>query len=75
MLNVCTDDDQLGMVLSHEIAHTLLNHAVSCSSIFSIHLMGLKFNLLFIGRNVELHQFNGCPAYPAHGHALGCHTL
>jgi predicted Zn-dependent protease len=27
MLDVCTNDDQLGIVLSHEVAHTLLNHA------------------------------------------------
>eukprot|EP00095_Tigriopus_kingsejongensis_P011220 maker-scaffold1959_size23944-snap-gene-0.7 protein:Tk11220 transcript:maker-scaffold1959_size23944-snap-gene-0.7-mRNA-1 annotation:"metalloendopeptidase OMA1 " len=26
MLEVCENDDQLGFVLSHEIAHTLLNH-------------------------------------------------
>ena len=27
MLNVCSNDDQLGIVLSHEISHALLNHA------------------------------------------------
>lgn len=27
MLSVCENDDQLGVVLSHEIAHTLLGHA------------------------------------------------
>ena len=27
MLNICTTDDELGVILSHEIAHTLLDHA------------------------------------------------
>jgi Zn-dependent protease with chaperone function len=29
MLNICTTDDELGMVLGHEISHCLLGHAVS----------------------------------------------
>ena len=28
MLDICENDDQLGIVLAHEIAHTLLDHAV-----------------------------------------------
>ncbi len=32
MLDVCSNDDELGIVLSHEIAHVLLNHAVSLIS-------------------------------------------
>jgi len=28
MLDVCRTDDELGVVLSHEIAHCLLNHVV-----------------------------------------------
>ena len=31
MLEACSDDDQqLGVVLSHEIAHVALNHVVRC---------------------------------------------
>lgn len=33
MLNICTTDDELGMVLGHEISHCLLGHAVR----FSLH--------------------------------------
>ena len=29
MLDICTTDDELGMVLGHEISHCLLGHAVS----------------------------------------------
>ncbi len=31
MLDICTTDDELGMVLGHEISHCLLGHAVSCN--------------------------------------------
>ena len=27
MLHICKTDDELGFILSHEIAHTLLDHA------------------------------------------------
>ena len=27
MLSVCSNDDELGIVLAHEIAHTVLKHA------------------------------------------------
>ena len=29
MLQTCTNDDQLGVILGHEIAHTVLSHGVS----------------------------------------------
>ena len=29
MLKTCSNDDQLGIVLGHEIAHTVLSHGVS----------------------------------------------
>lgn len=31
MLDFCTTDDELGVVLGHEISHCLLGHAVSCN--------------------------------------------
>lgn len=36
MLEVCGDDDELGVVLSHEIAHTVLGHIVRYHSYLSI---------------------------------------
>ncbi len=32
MLHECKNDDQLGIVISHEISHCLLRHVVSCKS-------------------------------------------
>lgn len=32
MLNICKTDDELGFILSHEIAHTLLDHAAEMLS-------------------------------------------
>lgn len=42
MLEVCNNDDQLGFILSHEIAHTLLNHGaenISHANLISVLLL------------------------------------
>ena len=36
MLELCETDDQLGFILSHEIAHTLLNHAAENLSYINV---------------------------------------
>ncbi|CAL1298070.1 unnamed protein product [Larinioides sclopetarius] len=39
MLNLCTNDDQLGIVLSHEIAHCIMNHGAE--NVSFVHLLDL----------------------------------
>ncbi|KAF8794555.1 metalloendopeptidase OMA1, mitochondrial-like [Argiope bruennichi] len=39
MLNLCSNDDQLGIILSHEIAHCIMNHGAE--NVSFVHLLDL----------------------------------
>ena len=44
MLEICKNDDQLGVVLGHEIAHVVLSHGVSNILFITIKTIGKWFD-------------------------------
>ena len=50
MLATCKNDDQLGFILGHEIAHTVLSHGVS--KLKSLLELDLHSNLLLLYKHI-----------------------